>query len=1245
MRKIINTVLVLTLLAGLCVPAAAAGTAFTDVPQGQWYYTWVTKAAQAGWVNGVGGGKYEPNKSVTFSQFAVMLGKALYPDDFAAQPAGAQWWTPACEVADKHGLFKDTDMAHRSDWNAVANTPIKREHMAQMMYNALVDVGAMLPTYEEYTEVSLHINDIIDCENDEAVAVCYTLKLLSGNGNGFFNPRDPMTRAQAAVVLCNIYGYVTGPDSDQPTTPTETRGIVGVTCTKVPETASDKVLDVITIIKTSGFQAGTKLSIEPKEDYSSVIMPDDDTAIIEGTGDATFKEIRFTEPGTYSFEITEEEGTDHYRYDGRTWEVTVTVTGTAGAPAGALGGQYDTSVYTVPADANKDGWLTEDEVAAVIAQIMEEYPVGTPWGEDKFYRGTGWPNGGYACAAFAQMASDRIFGDLPTRVLRDVYSIRIGDVTKSTTPHWAMVRKLWWYDEDPAQGAAYDIAGNVGGEIGLGVDAFGELDASLKRGGLTIWTRYPAGTNTPSTLDLGSVVYTRGETTSTEGASFITTCLDTPTWSSETKEKARKIMADMTLEEKVGQLFLLHYPGDGSGTVAQATDLINKYHPGGYLVFSAMFEGNTTAGVQKKIADTQAASDIPLLFTVDEEGGLASSGRRIVRISDKSQYGHDPFLSPQELKEKGGLSAVAADTIDKAEFLANLGLNVNHAPVADVSAPGGMMYGRTWGGTALENAEYVETLVGAADGTGVGTTMKHFPGYGATSADTHNGFAVNDLTWDDFIYGDLLPFHAGIGAGGRAVMVTHNTINCLDGTNPASLSPAVYDMLRDSDGANFDGVAMTDDLAMSAITKYVGEGQASLRALQAGADMAMTSTPDKDVPVALAAAKNGSFSLSDIEAKCMRVLCWKLDMGLIKEEDVPPTPPDPVDYEAKFISSDGVTEKTGTFKDMWDLAAQDGGKIELYQDVYFRSIIYSPGVSSPGLTVPSSTDIELDLMGHTLGYSGSDNAIVVNSGAVFTLSDSTGEITKTALTAPSENTVYSNRRLVYNEASKDGTGVTETGYAVDFSQSGTLYGRSASSLIYLDGGTFNLAGGVIENSEGNHAVSSNAENARANIINMTGGAILGSGVSSGTNRGGGVSLSSGTFNMTGGCIAGNTGVTTGGGVFLDGTATANINGGVIAGNKGGVNGGGVYASSGCTVNIKDAVITGNTAEGHGGNIYGVSAAVTLDGGASVTHGHAKGCGGGIYGWGSTSVLAKGNSLIYDNYANNAGGGICLGLAA
>lgn len=717
-------------------------------------------------------------------------------------------------------------------------------------------------------------------------------------------------------------------------------------------------------------------------------------------------------------------------------------------------------------------------------------------------------------------------------------------------------------------------------------------------------------------MDIDSTVYTQGKiaddgefvqtgsASNTEKASFINTCLDTPTWSAETKEKARKIMADMTLEEKVGQLFLLHYPGDGSGTVAQATALIDKYHPGGYLVFASMFENNTTAGVQKKIADTQAASDIPLLFTVDEEGGIAASGNRVVRVSKYPQYGHAEFKSPQELKAAGGLAAVAADAVDKANFLANLGLNVNHAPVADVAGPGGMMYGRTWGGDGLENAKYVETLVEASEGAGMPTTLKHFPGYGGTSSDTHNGFAVNDLSLEDFYYNDLLPFHAGIAAGSRAVMVTHNTINCLDTANPASLSPAVYNMLRDE--MYCDGVAMTDDLAMKAITDFTGAGQASLRALQAGADMAMTATPDQDVPVALAAARNGSFALTDIEAKCMRVLCWKLDLGLIEDEPTPPTPPDPVDYEAKYISKDGMTEQTGSFADMWALAVKSGGKVELYEDVSFAS----------GLSVPDGKSIELDLMGHTLTYTGTRDAINVFAGAAFTLSDSTGEITKTPLAAPSGDTVYSNRSLVYNEAEKDGNTVTETGYSVDFSQSGALVGSGASSLIYMAGGTFSLSGGVLENKNGAHAVFS--EHNTANAVNMTGGAILNSGIPSGTNRGGGINLAGGTFNMSGGYIAGNTG---------------------------GLNGGGIYAVNNCSLTVRDAVITGNTSGGHGGNIYGVSAAITLDGSAAVTHGKANGGGGGIYGWNSTSVTVKGDVLISNNRAMNAGGGICLGLAA
>ena len=345
MKKFLSLLLAISLCSVLYVPSLASGQTFTDVSADKWYYTWVTKAAQAGWVSGVGGGKYEPGKSVTYSQFAVMLDRALYSNEFDAQPKGDYWWTPACEVADKHGLFADTDMANRSDWTEVANKPIEREQMAQMMYNALVDVGAKLPTYEEYSEVSLHINDIIDCENDEAVAVCYTLKLLTGTGNGYFDPRDPMTRAQAAVVLCNIYGYVTGDvTGSTTTTPNE------------PDTPS-----------------------EPEKP---------------------------TQPDVPR-------------------------------PAGAVGGQYDVSVYDVPADSNKDGWITEAEVQAVLAQLKEEYPNRATY-DPTAYWSSPVMGTGKECAYIAFMFSDKIFGNLPKRAT-SLENMRVGDVLKEHG-HWSMTQ-------------------------------------------------------------------------------------------------------------------------------------------------------------------------------------------------------------------------------------------------------------------------------------------------------------------------------------------------------------------------------------------------------------------------------------------------------------------------------------------------------------------------------------------------------------------------------------------------------------------------------------------------------------------------------------------------------------------------------------------------------------------------------------------------------------------------------------
>ena len=341
MRKIINIVLILALLTGLCVPALAATPThtFTDVSSDKWYYTWVTKAAQQGWVSGVGDGRFDPEGSVTFAQFALMLDRALYPDDIDSQPAGAQWWTAACEVAAKHGLFPITDMAIRDNWPAVANTPIEREQMAQMMYNALVDKGIQLPSYAEYSEAAKRIADIADVDNYVAVTACYTIGLLNGNDSGNFAPRAPMTRTQACVVLCNIYGYVTG-------------DVTGGTTPGQPTQPVDPVNPV-----------------DP-------VQPD------------------------------------------------------VPRPAGAVGGRYDISAYDVPADTNKDGWITEAEVQTVLAQLREEYPHGTPWGRDTRYPGRpdGKGMGGAsACQGYAYMVSDRIFGTLPYYTVT-LENSRVGDI-------------------------------------------------------------------------------------------------------------------------------------------------------------------------------------------------------------------------------------------------------------------------------------------------------------------------------------------------------------------------------------------------------------------------------------------------------------------------------------------------------------------------------------------------------------------------------------------------------------------------------------------------------------------------------------------------------------------------------------------------------------------------------------------------------------------------------------------------
>ena len=204
---------------------------------------------------------------------------------------------------------------------------------------------------------------------------------------------------------------------------------------------------------------------------------------------------------------------------------------------------------------------------------------------------------------------------------------------------------------------------------------------------------------------------------------------------------------------------------------------------------------------------------------------------------------------------------------------------MNFAPVADVSTdPADFIYDRTLGRDASATAGYVASVVGAMEESRIGSVLKHFPGYG-NNADTHTGIAVDQRPYDSFETSDFLPSAAGIAAGADAVLVSHNIVTCMDGDLPASLSPEVHRVLREELG--FDGVILTDDLAMDAIDQYAETGSAAVLALQAGNDMVVTTDFTQQIPQVLQALADGTLSQEVVDRAAARVLGWKYDLGLL----------------------------------------------------------------------------------------------------------------------------------------------------------------------------------------------------------------------------------------------------------------------------------------------------------------------------------------------------------------------------
>ena len=332
-------------------------------------------------------------------------------------------------------------------------------------------------------------------------------------------------------------------------------------------------------------------------------------------------------------------------------------------------------------------------------------------------------------------------------------------------------------------------------------------------------------------------------------------------------DPVRQMISDMSLEQRVGQLFLARCNADTA-----AAD-IRQYHLGGLVLFGSDFENQTPDSMRQTIAAYQNSAEKPLLIAVDEEGG------DVTRISQFPAFRDRRFSSLRKRYDQGGLEGVLAEEEEKCRLLSDLGINVNLGPVCDITTePEAFMYSRSLGQDAQTTAEVTASTVNLMNAFSIGSVLKHFPGYG-NNVDTHTGIAVDTRALSELEERDLVPFTAGIQAGCGAVMVGHIIVEALDRELPASLSPAVHRYLREELG--FSGVIMTDDLVMQAITDQYGAGEAAVMAVLAGNDLLCSTEDAVQYQAVLQAVLDGRIDIDVLNSALRNVLEWKISLGLL----------------------------------------------------------------------------------------------------------------------------------------------------------------------------------------------------------------------------------------------------------------------------------------------------------------------------------------------------------------------------
>lgn len=349
---------------------------------------------------------------------------------------------------------------------------------------------------------------------------------------------------------------------------------------------------------------------------------------------------------------------------------------------------------------------------------------------------------------------------------------------------------------------------------------------------------------------------------------------------------AKDVLGKMSLREKVGQLFIVRPEAlaeQCNAETASAVDRVDdavisrleEYPVGGVAIFGRNITG--AEQLPEFISDLQKNSKYPLFIAVDEEGG------RIARVANSGYFDVASYKSMADIGNTDDASKAEDVGRQIGLYLKELGFNLDFAPIADTNTnPQNIVIGdRSYGSDPSLVAEMVSAQLDGMHDSGIIGTLKHFPGHGDTKDDTHSGYVSIEKTWDELKECELIPFTAALPKADM-VMVSHITaLNVTNDDLPASMSETmITDKLRNELG--YDGVVITDAMAMGAIADNYTSAQAAVTAVKAGVDIVlMPQDLDQAFDGVMSAVSSGEISVARLDESVLRILKLKAKYKLV----------------------------------------------------------------------------------------------------------------------------------------------------------------------------------------------------------------------------------------------------------------------------------------------------------------------------------------------------------------------------